>query len=164
MITDGSQMARRRKKTRSRRRYTGINVLNLAEGYVQAGVWTDALFHVNPFEFVTGVVDGKYNPGADGGSVITIPELLGGGSGAVGGNFGSYASDLPNAIARNLAGGYSHKSDVTVMDAAGGLIMPAIKTAAITAGFRFGKKLTRRPRSAVNRQLKMLGLGDSIRV
>jgi hypothetical protein len=164
MTAEGLQMARRRKKTRSRRKFTGINVLSLAEGYVQTNVWTNALFKVNPFEFVTGIVDGNYRPGADGGSRITIPELMGAGKAQVGGSFGSYAADLPDAIARNLSGGWMHKTDATLMTAAGGLVMPAIQTALIGAGFKFGKKLTRKPRSAVNRQLKMLGLGDTVRV
>ena len=139
-------------------------MVSLAEGYVQTNVWTNALFNVNPFEFVTGIVDGNYAPGRDGGSRITIPEMLGAGPGGAGGNFGTFAADLPEAISRNLSGGWSHTGGTDMMSAVGGLVMPAIQTALIGAGFKFGLKLTRKPRSAVNRQLKMLGLGDTVRV
>jgi hypothetical protein len=145
-------------------KFKGLNLTNAAEGYVQTSIWTETLFNVNPVELVTGVVGGKYNPGADGGSVITVPELLGAGKGGVGGNFGSYAADLPQAIGRNIAGGWGHKTSVGVMDVAGGLVMPAIKTAAVGAGFKWGKKLTSRPRAKVNKYLRDFGLGDLIRV
>jgi len=149
---------------RSRNRFKGINVLSLAEGYVTTSIWTEKLFNTNPFEFVTGITDGTYNPGADGGETIAIPELLGAGPGGFGGKFGSYASGLPNAIARNISGNYQSASKPSVGDVAGGLVMPAIQTALVTAGFRFGKKLTSKPRAAVNRQIRNFGLGDLIKV
>jgi len=154
----------RRKQKRSRKKFTGINVLSLAEGYVTTSIWTEKLFNTNPFEFVTGITDGTYNPGADGGETIAIPELLGAGPGGFGGKFGSYASGLPNAIARNISGNYSSDPKPSVGDVAGGLVMPAIQTALVTAGFRFGKKLTSKPRAAVNRQIRNFGLGDLIKV
>lgn len=157
-------MARRKKQKRSRKKFTGVNVLSLAEGYVTTSIWTEKLFNTNPFEFVTGITDGSYNPGADGGETIAIPELLGAGPGGIGGKFGSYATGLPNAIARNISGNYQSASMPSVGDVAGGLVMPAIQTALVGAGFRFGKKLTSKPRAAVNRQLRSFGLGDMIRI
>jgi len=157
-------MARRKTKRPRRAKFTGINLLSAAEGYVQTSIWTEKLFNVNPYEFVTGIVDGKYKPGADGGSRISIPELLGAGSGGIGGNFGSYATDLPNAIARNLTGDWKSDKKPGVQDVAVGLIMPAFQTALVGVGFKFGKKLTSKPRAAVNRQLKNFGLGGVIRV
>ena len=157
-------MARRKTKRPRRAKFTGINLLSAAEGYVQTSIWTEKLFRVNPYEFVTGIVGGKYNPGADGGQTITIPELLGAGPGGAGGAFGSYATDLPNAVARNLTGVWKSDKKPAVQDVAVGLIMPAFQTALVGAGFKFGKKLTSKPRSAINRQLKMFGLGGVIRV
>jgi hypothetical protein len=153
-------MARRKKQKRSRRKFTGVNVLSLAEGYVQTGIWTSKLFQTNPFEFVTGITDGTYSPGTDGGNRISIPEMLGAGPGGLGGNFGAYASDLPAAVSKNITGA----ADSSIIEVASGLVMPAFQTALVGAGFKFGKKLTRKPRNAINRQLKMFGIGDLIRI
>jgi len=109
-------------------------------------------------------VDGTFSPGADGGDKISIPELLGSGPGGVGGKFGGYATGLPNAIARNISGAYQSELKPGIQDVAVGLIMPAFQTALVGAGFKFGKKLTSKPRAAVNRQLKQFGLGGIIRV
>lgn len=157
-------MARRKKKRSPRRnRSKGINVISLAEGYVQSNIWTEKLFNTNPFEFVTGVTGGTFNPGADGGGVISIPEMLGirkdGGTGALGGNFGTYASNLPEAVARNVTG----RAKSSPVEVATGLIMPAFQTALVGAGFKFGKKVTSKPRAAINRGLRQFGLGDFIR-
>ena len=159
-------MARGKKsKSKRRRRFTGINVVNVAEGYAQANIWSEALFNTNPVEFLTGFtntsVGPRYRPGTDGGGTITLPELLGAGPGGVGGNFGAYAADLPGAVARNLTG---KASGATAMDAMGAMIEPAIKSALVGVGFKFGKKLTRKPRSMINRQLRNFGLGDMLRV
>jgi outer membrane lipoprotein SlyB len=148
---------------RRRNRMKGVNVLSLAEGYVQTNIWTEKLFNTNPFEFVTGITSGTYNPGSDGGSVISIPEILGarggGNTGALGGSFGSYAADLPGAVARNITG----KTSSDPMEVATSLIMPAIQTTLVGVGFKFGKKMTAKPRSAINRGLRQFGLGDFIR-
>ena len=96
-------MARRKKQRKARKKFTGLNVLSLAEGYVQSNIWTEKMFRTNPIEFATGIVDGTFNPGGDGGNVITIPEIVGFGSRSFnqsGGNFGSYANDLTGAVAR----------------------------------------------------------------
>ena len=157
-------MAKRKQKRTRRKKFTGINALSLAEGYVTTSIWTEKLFNTNPIEFVTGITDGTYNPGSDGGSVISIPELLGAGPGGVGGRFGTYAKDLPNALARNISGDWQSPKNPSIANVAGGLVMPAVQTALVGAGFRWGKKLTSKPRAAVNRQLRNFGLGDMIRI
>ena len=73
----------------------------------------------------------------------------------MGGNFGSYATDLPGAVSRNI----TDNVDSSVTEVASALIMPAFQTALVGAGFKIGKKLTRKPRSAINRQLKAFGFG-----
>ena len=47
------------------------------------------MFNTNLVEFLTGRVNGNFRPGADGSSVLTLPELLGAGPGGIGGNYGS---------------------------------------------------------------------------
>lgn len=143
--------AARRRRNRSK----GLNVVSLAEGYVQTNIWTDKLFNTNPFEFVTGITRGTFNPGSDGGSVISIPEIIK----FQGGNFGTYAADLPSAVSRNITG----KTSSDVMDVVGGLFMPAVQTALVGVGFKFGKKATAKPRRAINKALRDFGLGDFIR-
>jgi hypothetical protein len=140
-----------------------VNLLSLAEGYVQTNIWTEKMFRTNPFEFATGITDGSYNPGGDGGETISIPEIIGFGSRSFnqsGGNFGSYANNLTEAVARNISG----KVDANAYEVGMGLIMPAVQTALVGAGFKWGKKLTSKPRAAVNRQIKMLGMGQLVRI
>jgi len=164
MITGCIQMARRKQKRSSRKKFTGVNVLSLAEGYIQTNIWTEKLFRTNPFEFVTGITDGTYNPGQDGGATISIPEIIGFGSRSFnqsGGNFGTHADNLAGAVARNIA---DAGSTYTTYDVGLGLLMPSIQTALVGVGFKWGKKLTSKPRAAVNRQIKMLGLGQMVRI
>ena len=159
-----AKMTKKQKAAAARRRnrMKGVNVLSLAEGYVQTNIWTEKLFNTNPFEFVTGITDGTYNPGADGGGTISIPEIIGFGSRSfnqTGGNFGSYANDLTGAVARNITG----KTSSDPMEVATSLIMPALQTTLVGVGFKFGKKMTRKPRAAINRGLRQFGLADFIR-
>jgi hypothetical protein len=106
---------------------------------------------VNPIEFLTGVVGGQYKPGADGGQQITLPELLGAGPGGVGGNFGAYASNLPEAIAKNIGG-------------VEGLVMTGLKSVGLGIGVNIFSKMTRKARSGINTQiLKPFGVDEFVR-
>jgi len=170
-------MAKETKKQRAarlararRNRFKGLNVVNAAETYAQLSIWSDAMLGVNPISFVTGVIPenaskkgGAYNPGADGGHTVTLPELAGfrkgGHSGELGGNYGSYADNALEAVARNLSGGYqTSKADVNVWTSLRGMIMPSIQSAAVGIGFNWGKKLTRTPRRKANELLKKVQL------
>jgi hypothetical protein len=129
-----------------------LAVLPALEAYVQTSIWTEAALGVNPIEFFTGVIGGKYNPGGDGGSRITLPEMLGAGPGGIGGNFGSYAKDLPEAINKNM-GGFE------------GVIMTGLKSAGVGIGFRLVSKMTSKARSGLNRNiLKPLGVSTMVRL
>ena len=150
-------------RARRNRANKGINVVNLAEGYVQTGIWTQTLFNANPYEFVTGMFDGTFTPGSDGGSRISIPELLGAGKGGVGGNFGSYASNLPNALARNISGDWNTSQNPKLTEIASGLVMPAVQTALVGVGFKFGKRATAGVRRKINKGLKDFKLDGFIR-
>jgi len=78
--------------------------------------------------------------------------LLGAGVGGVGGNFGSYAKDLPDAIKKNMGG-------------IEGVIMTGLKSAGVGIGFRLVNKMTRKARSGLNRQiLKPLGVSTMVRL
>ena len=141
----------KKQKRRAPRKFRGIRVVPAIEALAQATIWTEATLKVNPFEFLTGVVGGKFNPGGDGGSVITLPELLGAGPGGIGGNFGSYAASLPEAIVKNVGG-------------VEGLVMTGLKSAGLAVGFRVFGRLTRKARSGLNLQiLKPLGMDEFVR-
>jgi hypothetical protein len=140
----------KRKKSRTRRRFTGINALALAETYALSSIWTEQLFRVNPIEFMTGVVGGKYNPGRDGARVITLPELLGAGPGGFGGNYGG-SGDFMSNVQSNLGG-------------LEGVFMAGLKSAGVSFGFRAVKKLTSKPRRMINAQLRNIGAGDLVKV
>ena len=145
----------RRKKRRAPKKFKGIRIVPAVEALAQATIWTEAALNVNPIQFLTGVVGGKYNPGGDGGSVITLPELLGAGgpgvNGEVGGKFGDYAANLPEAVVKNIGG-------------IEGLVMTGLKSAGLAVGFRVFNKLTRKARSGINRQiLKPFGVDEFVR-
>lgn len=140
-------------RARARNRNKGLNVIAVSEAYLQTGVWTEKLFNTNPFEFVTGITEGVYKPGRDGGGRITVPELLTGFKG------GTHADNAVDAVKRNIAG----KSDASIAEVGMGLLWPAVQTSLISAGFKFGKKMTSRPRAALNRTLRDFNLGGLIR-
>jgi len=148
-------MARRKSKRSPRRKFTGLAVLPALEAYVQTSIWTEAALNVNPIEFFTGVVGGKFKPGVDGSEVITLPELLGAGPGGIGGNFGGSTGkydNLQNSIMSNM-GGFE------------GVIMTGLKSAGVGIGFRLINKMTRKARSGLNRQiLKPLGVSTMVRL
>jgi len=141
----------RKQKRRAPKKFRGIRVIPAVAALGQATIWSEAAFGVNPIEFLTGIVGGKFNPGGDGGAVITLPEILGAGPGGVGGNFGSYAANLPQAIVRNVGG----------ME---GLFMTGLKSVGFGIGVNIFTKLTRKARSGINTQiLKPFGITEFVR-
>mgnify|MGYP003133041660 CR=1 FL=1 len=146
-------MARRKMKRKTRtRRKTGINVLNLAQSVVIANATTQGLFGTNLAEFLTGKVDGKFNPGADGYSVITLPELLG---------FSKDGFSL-NRIGGNY-GGMSFTKGVQYNFARKGPQMLATLVI-VPAAFKVASKLTAKPRRDANKLLDMAGLKSVVSV
>ena len=145
----------RRKKRKAPRKFRGLNIMKAAEAYALTNIWTEAAFNTNPIEFLTGFTSysggTRYNPGADGGETITLPELLGAGAGGIGGNYGSYASGFTEAVTKNVGG-------------LEGLAMAGFKSAGVSLGFRFASRITRRPRAMLNAQLRNFGIGDMVRV
>jgi len=162
-------MARRksRKSRSTRRRSSGVNVVNLAQTYLQTSIITQAAFRATPIQFLTGsttqtttqkvgsnygvtydVTTTGYQPIADG-TVLTLPELMGfdapdGTSIPFGGK------DSMNAIRANIA-------------ANGGIAKPLVQTLLLNGGFAVGKKMFSRQRSLLNKAAKMSGLNSMVR-
>jgi len=85
-------MAKRKTAKRRSRRSKTVNLMNLAQGVVVGNAITQGFFNNNIYEFFTGRVDGSFSPGGDGSSKISLPELIGFGSGGFGtGNIGGVA-------------------------------------------------------------------------
>ena len=146
-------MARKRtngrftKSTRRRRSKPKTNLGNLAISALVANSITTGMFNTNLAEFVTGRVNGSFKPGADGSSVLTLPELLGAGPGGFGGNF-STGYSLQSVLKTNLSNNW--------MQIAVGVIgIPIIANVAM--------KLIRKPVILpANRMLKSVGLDVKI--
>lgn len=151
----GSLMARRKSSKRRRRTTTNLSLIGLAETAIIGSAATKMLFNVNLASFLTGVTSGSnqgtgFFPSSDGGSRITLPELLGFTStgwsaDAVGGTYNSTGThtSFTDAVFRNA------KENA----------LPAIATAFFTPiAFKFMKKTFRKPITMVNRQLKGTGV------
>jgi len=64
-----------------------MNITNLAVSAVVANAITEGVFRSNIVDFFTGRTDGVFKAGSDGSMRLTLPELLGMGSGGIGGNY-----------------------------------------------------------------------------
>jgi len=146
MMQDGIQMARRKAKGRSRRRFTGLNAVNAAEAYIQANWITQGFMNTDPVAFLIGKTSGGYGAlvgvSDTGGKVrIGLTELLGFGN-------KSAQSNLDSVIDNVRAKWF----DVL------------LKGAITTASFKIGKKLFSRQRRQINSGLRMLGAGTFLKV
>jgi hypothetical protein len=122
-----------------------VNVLNLAEAYVLTSVWTNAAFRLGPAEFILGDSPGGF---ASGEKKISLREIATRWS-SPHGTTGKTEIEL---VQTNL-GGWT------------GLAMTGLKTVGVTVGFNVAKKLTRKVRSMVNRDIiKPLQMGDFVKV
>jgi len=127
-------MVRRRaaKKTRRRSPKT-FKLLNFAEAYLTAGVITHEFANSTPIGFLFGeVLPGVTSPGG-----VSLAE-----------------------IARDPAGRLE-TIGARAMDPER-VITAAVKTAAISFGFKFTKRLLRKPINLMNRTVKPLSLGVSL--
>jgi len=107
---------------------------------------TEGMFNTNLMEFLTGRIDGKYAPGADGSNRLTLPELLGAGPGGIGGKFGTMKghTSLGESLATNLS-----NNGVKMLTAI--IVVPMVANVA--------KKVLRKPvLLPANRLLKSTGL------
>ena len=142
-----------KKRTTRRRTKQGINLLNAAQSAIIASAVTQGMFNVNLMEFLTGRVDGKFNPGGDGSNTITLPELLG---------FGANGFNAAN-IGGRYAPGKNFTGQVRYNLSRQGTQMASTLVLAPIA-FTVAKKLTAAPRRDANKLLKMAGLNTVVKV
>jgi len=112
-----------------RRKKQPISLINVGAQVAVANAVTMGLFNSNLGDFFTGRRDGKYVAGGDGASRLTLPELLGAGTIALGGNYGKNPHASYDGLAATL------KTNVTK----NGLIMAA-QVIGIPLITRFAKK------------------------
>ena len=146
-------MARRKSSKRRRRTTTKLSLTGLAETLIIGSAATKMFFGVNLASFLTGVTTGSssgtgFYPSQDGAKLMTLPELrcidaAGQWSASrVGGTYGANSS-FNDAVMHNVRTN----------------AMPAIATAVLVPiGFRFGKKIFRKPLSGVRKALKGTGV------
>ncbi len=153
-------MARRKsRKTRSRRSAKTFNLGGLAESALIANAVTTGFFNCGLNDFIFAKDGGGSANTIAGRTTITAREILAGVTGGVGG----YGTSSTAKIAQ-IGGGYKNVSaggsfGMTVKEnlkengaaMVGSLIL-------IPAGFRVFNKLTSKPRSTLNKALKMSGL------
>lgn len=162
-------MARRKSTRRSSPRRSStrgaVNVVDLAQTYLQTGIITRAAFGTNPIEFFTGqqTMSGLrstpqggmesysvtgYFPNSNM-SQLTLPELLGldGGQSEGAVAFGSGGMD---AIRSNI-------------QANGGIMKPIVQTAVLNIGFAVGKKMFGKQRRLMNKASKLSGMNRLVK-
>ena len=137
----------KRKTKRRRRKFTGVNLVNAAETYVQANIITQGLFNADPLAFLIGYDSTGYGRSDlaisnTGGKVrIGVGELLGLGTATAEANWAAVKTHLDDEWANML-----------------------VSSAITNVGFRVGKKFLAPQRRMLNRSIKQLGLGSTIKV
>ena len=161
-------MARRKSTRRTTRRSStrgSVNVVDLAQTYLQTGIITRAAFGTNPIEFFTGqqtisglrstpqggmesyAVSG-YFPNSNM-NQLTLPELLG---------FDGGQSE--GAVALGSGGMDAIKANI---QANGGIMKPIVQTAVLNVGFAVGKKMFGKQRRLMNKVSKASGMSKLVR-
>jgi len=138
-------MARRRKKSKTRRKKQGISVIGLAETYMLVNVATQALFNTNPITFVmgSGSKDG-YN--AAGLTAISLKELF---QMSQVPTSSSTSFHTTNVIKKNFEANWPN--------ALAGMVL-------IPVGFKLGKNFARPAISRTNRLLNKSGIGSTVKL
>ena len=158
----------RRKSRKSTRRSTPkrTNVLNIAQSIILGNAVTRGLFNTNMYEFVTGRIDGAYNPGMDGLSSITLPELLGAGMGTdIGAASYTYGGTtvVSGGVDRGIGGVVPGTLGTTVMNNFKANAVSTLTTLVVTPiAFKVIGKLASKPRREFNKLAKTVGLPISM--
>jgi len=139
-------MARRKAKARRRSRFTGINVLNVTEAFIQANWVTQGFLNTDPLGALIGKSSAGYGflkgvSDSGGKRRIAFSELLGFGGESAEKNIGYLIDNVKDNWAPVL-----------------------LKTVITTGAFKVGKKILRKPRAQANKLLRMGGVGDIVRV
>ena len=133
-----------KRSTTRRRRKPKTNLIDVGVSALVANAVTTGLFNTNIVEFMTGTVNGKYKPGADGSWVITLPELLGAGPGPIGGMYGASTGGFTGVVSHNFKKNWMPMLGQVIF-------VPVIAKAA--------QKVLRRPvLTPANKLIKMTGL------
>jgi hypothetical protein len=139
----------KKKQKRRTKRFKGINVTDAALGYAGVAIWSKALLNVDPIEFFT-----SKGGGSSGSLSITGRELIDGLMGGKGGVYGPTAANL--GVPANPLGIIQYNA---MTNGAGALF----QSVGLAVGGTVGKRVTRKPRAFLNKQLRNFGLGDMIR-
>ena len=139
-------MAKKAKRSRRRRKFTGVNLPKALIGYAGATIWSEATLGVTPLEFFMS----DSAVGAPSGAIV-LRELIGGGTGGV-----RSATATKLGIGQNAIAMIQHNFKQNWMDA-------AIKSVGLTAGAAIAMKLTKKPRAFLSKTARDFGLGDIVR-
>jgi len=158
-------MARKSNKRKSRKKSTGVSVLDITQTYLMAQVVTDTLFNVNLYDFFmadgTTVGSGNNEMTSWGrGDQITLREILNFKKGQHVG-YGS-APGAGGRMQTTLTTGGTMKIIKDNFD--NNWVSGLTSTIVIPAAFKVGKTMGRQTISRVNKLLKKSGIGQSIKV
>lgn len=145
-------MARRRsKQSKRRKRFTGINAVNFAEGAAQAFVLSNMAFNLDPVTFLLGDLSGsaKGTGYAYGANKVSLKELI------------KHFSDPHGGSSRY---GSMTEAEIVWDNIKSNWGDALFKSVGIGVGFKVGKKLLRGPRRQANKMIRSLGMGDMVRV
>jgi|TARA_R110000824_G_C15205896_1_gene676160 hypothetical protein len=140
-----------KRRTRSSRTARNLNLASLAESALLANAITQGFFNASLNEFVMG----KSSTGMSGASSITARELI---SGITGGSYGTTYSVPSNMLGgkASMGGlGFGAQVQQNLKDNGIGMV---VSLALIPAGFKVFNKLSRKPRTMMNKALGMSGL------
>ena len=162
------------KSTSRNRRSPALNVVNLAQTYLQTAIVTQAAFRTTPYEFFTGqqtvsqniwktnqATGGNYLAGTrdvtgympiGNGTQLTLPEL-----------FGRNQAD-GTAISAGGAPGPFWDSMKTNIELNGGWVKPVMQTVVLNVGFTVGKRVFKNQLGIVRKGLKMAKLDRLVKV
>lgn len=139
----------KKKQKRRTRRFKGINVTDAALGYAGVSIWSNALLKVDPIEFFT-----SKGGGSAGSTSITGREIIDALMGGTAGISASTASKF--GFTNSVLGVVEHNARANAANA-------IFQSVGLAVGGTLGKRVTRKPRAFLNKQLRNFGLGDMIR-
>jgi len=146
----GSRMAKKANNRPRRRKFTGIKVLTAVEALMQANVWTNAAFNEDAWSFLTAgtVLNPDTSWTGQGENKVSLRELL----------------MWPNSATTDPSAVTASRFDVISNNLQGNVFNAVVQTTLIGVGFKFAKKILRKPLSQGNRLIKMAGVADVVRL
>ena len=145
-------MARRRAK-RKTRRSRSFSVLNALEAYTYANILSSGVAGNSPWGLVTGATDLQTS---------TVTQGLGAGEGR------AFSYELVTGADQISLGDIISEPGLALAQMTKNfntnMVNMAVQSAMVAVGFRFGKRLLRRPISSVNRNIMKPLLGAGIRL